>query len=58
MGSSLDDEYSVTRVATKVTCYNPCVRWSRGGVSGRSDIGCKGWVVGWVYGRGVLWVWF
>ena len=25
VGTSLDDEYSVTRVATEVTWYSPCV---------------------------------
>ena len=35
--SSLDDEYSVTRVATEVAWYSPFVMWSRGGASGRND---------------------
>ena len=39
-------------MATKVDWYSLCVIWSRGGMSGRSDGGCKVWVVGWVYGRG------
>ena len=52
MRSSLDDEYSVTCVATKVAWYIPCVIWSRGGASVRSDGGCKVWVIGWMYGRG------
>ena len=38
--SSLDEEYSVTCVATKVVWYIPCVRWIRGGDSGRSYGGC------------------
>ena len=54
MRSSLDDEYSVTCVATKVAWYIPCVIWSRGGASGRSDGGRLEWVVGWVYGRGFV----
>ena len=28
------------------------MRWGRGGVSGRSDGGCKGWWLGWVCVRG------
>ena len=52
MGSILDGGYSVVCVAIKVAWYSPCVIWSRGGTSGRSDGGCKGWVVGWVCGRG------
>ena len=39
VGFRLDDEYSVTRMATEVVWYSPCVMWSRGGVSGRSDGG-------------------
>ena len=54
MVSSLDDKYSVTRVATEVAWYNPCVMWSRGGASGRSDGGILEWVVGWVCGRGFV----
>ena len=55
----LDDEYSVTRVTTKVACYIPCVRCSRGGESGRVDGGCKVCLVCWVcrrgfYGHGIL----
>ena len=50
VGSSLDDEYSVTRVATKVAWYIPCVMWSRVGESGRSYGGRLEWVVGWVCG--------
>ena len=45
MVSSLDDEYSVTRVAAKVDWYIPCVRCSRGGASGRIFGGRTGWVV-------------
>ena len=41
MGSSLDDEYSVTRVTTEVAWYSPCVRWVRGGASGSIDGGCN-----------------
>ena len=33
--------------------YSPCVRWSWGGASGRSDGGCLKWVDGWVCGRGL-----
>ena len=36
MGSSLDDEYSVTYVAAKLAWYSPCIRWSKDWVSGRS----------------------
>ena len=36
---SLEYEYSVTSVAAKVAWYIPCVRWSRGGMSARSDGG-------------------
>ena len=36
MGSSLDEEYSVTCVATKVAWYSPCIRWSSGGAIGRT----------------------
>ena len=52
MGSSLDGECSVIRVASNVAWYIPCVRWSRGGVSARSDGERIFWVVGWVCGRG------
>ena len=48
VGSRLDGEYSVTRVATKVAWYSPCMICSRGGASASSGDGCKGWVVGWV----------
>ena len=41
----------MTCVATKVVWYSPCVILSRGGESGRSVGGCKGWVVSWVYVR-------
>ena len=40
VGSSLDDKYSVTCVATKVARYIPCVIWISGGASVRSDYGC------------------
>ena len=36
VGSRLDDEYSVTRVADKAAWYSLCVGWSRGGASARS----------------------
>ena len=52
MGSSLDDKYSVTRVAAKVAWYSSCVRWSRGGAIVRSVGGRIVWVVGWGCGRG------
>ena len=54
VGYSLDDKYSVTCVATEVAWYSPCVMWSRGGASGRSDGGRLEWVVGWVSGRGFV----
>ena len=54
MGSSRDDDYSVTRVATEVAWYSPCVMWIRGGASVRSDGGRLEWVVGWVCGRGFV----
>ena len=38
----------------KAAWYIPCVRWSRGGASGRSDGGRLIWVVGWVRGRGCV----
>ena len=47
MVSSLDDEYSVTYVATKETWYSPCVIWGRGGASGGSVGRRKVWVVDW-----------
>ena len=52
MGSSLDEEYCVTCVATEVSLYSPCVVWSRGGVSERRDGTILEWVIGWVCGRG------
>ena len=36
MKYSLDNEYSVTRVATKVAWYIPCMIWSRDVTSERS----------------------
>ena len=36
----------------KAAWYIPCLIWSRGGASGRSDDGWLIWVVGWVCGRG------
>ena len=35
VGSSLDVEDSVTRVAANAVWYSPCVIWIRGGASGR-----------------------
>ena len=52
MGSSLDDDYGVTCDATRVAWYSPCLILNRGGESGNSYGGCKGWVVGWVGERG------
>ena len=37
MGSILEDKHSVTIVAAKADLNIPCVRWSRSGVSARSD---------------------
>ena len=54
MLSSLDDEYSVTHVATEVASNILFVMWVRGGASGRSDGGRLVWVVGWVCGRGFV----
>ena len=54
MGSILDNEYSLTRVATEVAWYSLCVIWSKGGASGRSDVGRLEWLVGWVCGRGFV----
>ena len=51
MGSSLDDEYSVTRVAANVAWYSPYMRWIRGWEIGRSVGGGKTWVAGWVFER-------
>ena len=53
--SSLEYEYSVTQEAAKTAWYSPCVRWSLGGVSGRSLGGKVRWVVGWVCGRMFSW---
>ena len=36
----------------KAAWYIPCVIWSRGGASEKSDGGLLIWVVGWVCGRG------
>ena len=58
MGSSLDDEYSVTHVATEVAWYSPCVMWSRGGANGTNDGGRLEWVVCWVCGRGFVGIGF
>ena len=38
----------------KAACYSPCVRWSRGGASVRSDSGILVWVIGWVCVRGCV----
>ena len=54
MGSSLDEYYSVTRVATAVACYITFMMWSRGGASGMSDGGILEWVLGWVCVRGFI----
>ena len=51
--SSLDNDYSVARVATKVAWYILFMRCSRGGASGRSVSGGTGWMVGRVCGRGL-----
>ena len=40
VGSSLDNKYTVTRVATKAAWDIPCVRLNMGRASGRSDGGC------------------
>ena len=56
--SSLDDEYSVTCVATEVAWYSPCVMWIRDGDIVRSDGGILEWVLGWVYGKGFIWIEF
>ena len=52
VGSSLSDEYSVTRMDANASWYSPCEIWSRGGVSGRSFGVRKGWMLGWFCGRG------
>ena len=52
MGSSHDDEYSVTYVATMLSWYIPCVIFNRGGFSERVYGGCKMWVLAWVCGKG------
>ena len=52
MGSSLDGKHSTTRFTAKVAWYRPCMRWSRGGASGRCVGEGKIWVVGWVCRRG------
>ena len=54
MRSSLEYEYSVTRVDAKTAWDSPCVRWSRGGSGARSDGGRILWLLGWVYGRGFV----
>ena len=54
MGSSLDEYYSVTRVATAVACYITFMMLSRGGASGMSDGGILEWVLGWVCVRGFI----
>ena len=43
MGSRIDDEYSVTRVAIEVAWYIPCVMWISGGAGGSSDGGRLKW---------------
>ena len=52
VGSILDDNYSVTRVATTVAWYLPCMICIRSGDMGRSVGGVKIYVAGWVCGRG------
>ena len=52
VGSSLENEYIVTRGGAKVDWYSPCVRWSLVGASARSIDGKGVWVVGWVFRRG------
>ena len=54
MGSSLEDEYSVTCVAAKAGWYSPCVRRIGGGASAKSDGGIILWMVGWVCGKGFV----
>ena len=49
---SLEYGYSVTRVATKMAWYSPCVIWIRGGKSASSNGGIILQVVGWVCVRG------
>ena len=43
----------MTRVVSKVTWYNPCMRCSRPGASVRIVVCGKIWVVFWVCGRGL-----
>ena len=50
---SLNDECSVTRVATEVVWYSSHMKWSKGGESGRVFGGGTGWLVGCVCGRGL-----
>ena len=50
MGSSLEEEYSVTRLAKNKAWYSTCVIWSRGETNARSDRGILLWVVVWVCG--------
>ena len=52
VGSSLEDEYSVTCVAVQAAWYSLCVILSRGGAIARSDGGRIFWVASWVYVRG------
>ena len=54
VGFILDNEYGVARVATEVAWYSPCVMWSRGGASGRSDGRILEWSVEWLWGRGFV----
>ena len=51
VGSSLDDEYSVTRVVANVAWYNTCMICSRGGSCGNCFGGGKILMVGWVCRR-------
>ena len=58
MGSSLDGEYSVTRVYANVACYIPFMRFSRGGGRGRSVGGVTRWGGRLSVWKGVMWVGF
>ena len=57
-GSSLDDEYNVTRVAADVAWYSQCVMWSRDEAIGRSNGGILKWVIGWGCGRWIVGIGF
>ena len=53
VGFSIDDKYSVIRVAMKVAWYIPCLRWIKSGAIVRVVGGGKILVVGWVCRRGL-----